>query len=142
MITKLEELEATIKQAQQQIEAIKNPKPAQWEPEGGGYWVSAKGGVYVWPTGAERLFGSERQTREEAEAASAVMRSHNRLLAYVAEFGGDWVADWSDFTQEKWAVKSKNEIRCSVERTLGTIYMSKDCAKDLAIKLSTGEVVL
>ena len=89
MNTKLEELEATIKQAQQQIEAINNPKPEQWEPKGGVYRVLSNGEINGGLSGnLSRLFGTLRQTYEEAEAASAVMRSHNRLLAYVAEFGG------------------------------------------------------
>ena len=80
------------------------------------------------------------------------MRTHNRLLAYVDEFGGDWEADWEDWKQEKFCVNysysdsGSDRVwdwnnRYSV-CTSGAVYMSIDCAKALAAKLNSGEVVL
>ena len=73
------------------------PKPKQWEPRGGGFWVT--GYSQHSNTSSEnetREFGVERQTKKAAEKASDAMRTHNRLLAYVDEFGGDWEANWEN----------------------------------------------
>ena len=144
----LEELKATAVKLQQQIEALEKPK--QWEPRGGGYWVCGWGDVFDCGTVTRTTkFGVERQTAEAAEKASTAMRTHNRLLAYVAEFGGDWEADWKNIQQEKCSVNYSYSAccgwylhtRCSV-CTSGTIYMSQDCAQGLVAKLNSGEVTL
>ena len=106
------------------------PKPKQWEPRGG-----------VW--GAIL-----RQTKEAVEKERDAMRTYNPLLAYVYEFGGDWQADWGDSKQLKYSVCydciskiwERNDYRTLY--TIGTVYMSKDCAAKLAAKLNSGEVVL
>ena len=127
------------------------PKPKQWEPRGGYYAVLSSG--FYSPlaviTAKKRKFGVARQTKEAAEKASAAMRTHNRLLAYVAEFGGDWEADWKNIQQEKCSVNYSYSAccgwylhtRCSV-CTSGTVYMSQDCAQGLVAKLNSGEVTL
>jgi len=128
------------------------PKPKQWEPRGGGYWVCGWGDVFDCGTVTRTSkFGVERQTAEAAEKASAAMRTHNRLLAYVDEFGGDWEADWSDSSQGNYYVycngrnspnKWDSYYSDGNERYSGTVYMSRDCAKGLVAKLNSGEVVL
>ena len=126
------------------------PKPKQWEPRGGPYdvrgnGVTAKGlGVSI---ASYAEFGTERQTAEAAEKASAAMRTHNRLLAYVDEFGGDWEADWSDNHKNYYVCYAHlrmvwSATMSSTTCTGGTVYMSEECAKDLAAKLNSGEVVL
>ena len=105
------------------------PKPKQWEPRGG-----------VW--GAIL-----RQAKEAVEKERDAMRTHNPLLAYVYEFGGDWVADWEDADQAKYSLYydycsrrwhvDTNHVYC----VSGAVYMSQDCAKDLAAKLNSGKVV-
>jgi|TARA_B110000908_G_scaffold167345_1_gene220117 hypothetical protein len=135
----LEKLKATAVKLQQQIEALEKTK--QWEPRGGSYWVRI-------PTIDNACkFGVERQTAEAAEKASTAMRTHNRLLAYVDEFGGDWEADWSD-NQYNYYVYY-NHLRMAWSATMsitvcasGTVYMPKDCALGLVAKLNSGEVVL
>mgnify|MGYP003645095204 CR=1 FL=1 len=149
----LEELKATAVKLQQQIEALEKPK--QWEPRGGGYWVCGWGNVFhsperdtCAPTRRTSKFGVERQTAEAAEKASDAMRTHNRLLAYVDEFGGDWEADWRFKAQNKYCITyDKLQLQWEVEykyRTycLGAVYMSKECAEGLVTKLESGEVVL
>ena len=144
---KIEDLKATAVKLQQQIAELEKPK--QWEPRGGDYWVCAWGDVF----GGDQIartskFGVERQTAKAAKKASAAMRTHNRLLAYVDEFGGDWEADWSDSTQEKvYVYYNYSSRRWSAESWVfrcceGAVYMSIECAKDLAAKLNSGEVVL
>ena len=142
----LEELKATAAKLQKQIEELEKPK--QWEPRGGGYWISCKGIVdNASPVINAARFGTERLTQEAAEKASAAMRTHNRLLAYVDEFGGDWEADWSD-NQHNYYVYY-NHLRMAWSATMsstvcasGTVYMSRDCAEGLVAKLNSGEVVL
>ena len=150
----IEELKATavihLKVAdklQQQIEALE--KPEQWGPRGGGYWVSTSGNIrnHI-STPRTCNFGSERKTEEAAEKASATMRTHTRLLAYVDEFGGDWQADWEDKGQPKYCVYY-HQTSCTwhvhTSKTCcisGTVYMSQDCAEGLVEKLNSGEVVL
>ena len=134
---------------QKQTEALEKPK--QWEPRGGGYWVCGGGDVDDCKTVTRTSkFGVERQTTEAAEKASAAMRTHNRLLAYVDEFGGFWEADWADMTgQEKYCVYH-HQTSCSwyVHTSRrgwsisGTVYMSQDCAEGLRDKLNSGEVTL
>ena len=143
----IEELKATAVKLQQQIEALEKPK--QWEPRGGHYWVCGWGDVFhCAPTRRTSKFGVERQTAEAAEKASAAMRTHNRLLAYVDEFGGDWEADWGNSEQLKYSVmygyiselwkRDFSQTLC----TNSTVYMSRDCSEGLVAKLNSGEVVL
>ena len=147
-MTELEELKAMVSVLQKKIEALEKPK--QWEPKGGDWWVDTSG-IANWEyesTPCTIKFGVERQTLEAAEKASDAMRTHNRLLAYVDEFGGDWVADWENMHQEKCYVyysysgRRWNYSICLKARIGGTVYMSRECAKDLAAKLNSGEVVL
>ena len=145
---KLEELKATAAKLQQQIEALEKPK--QWEPRGGDWSIRSNGQVDRTHGNRGLLhkqFGEMRLTQEAAEKASAAMRTHNRLLAYVDEFGGDWEADWCD-NQHNYYVyyahlrmvwsATMNSVIC----TGGVVYMSKDCALELVAKLNSGEVVL
>ena len=143
----LEELKATAVKLQKQIEALEKPK--QWEPKGGDYWVDTSGIAREYEsTPCTIKFGVERQTLEAAEKASAAMRTHNRLLAYVDEFGGDWVADWEDADQAKYCLfydysRREWDIKTTYEYCVsGTVYMSPNCALELADKLNSGEVVL
>ena len=144
----LEELKATAVELQRQIEALE--KPEQWEPRGGDWWVSVSGNIFSGGTSpVEIKFGAVRRTIEAAEKASAAMRTHNRLLAYVDEFGGDWEADWEGKNRHRnycvqysnllktWDVAGRYTVRVS-----GAVYMSKDCAEGLADKLNSGEVRL
>ena len=145
-MTKLEELKATAVKLQQQIAELEKPK--QWEPRGGDWWVAVSGNIFSGGTSPVEINnGAVRRTINAAEKASAAMRTHNRLLAYVDEFGGDWEADWSDthknycvyYTHLRmtWAVTMSSSV-C----TSGAVYMSQDCAEGLVDKLNSGEVVL
>ena len=134
-MTKLEELKAMVSVLQRKIEALEKPK--QWEPRGN-YRI--------------KLLKEDAPTMltiEAAKKASDAMRTHNRLLAYVDEFGGDWEADWENMHQEKCYVyyghNTSNRWNYSnplKTRIGGTVYMSSDCAEGLVAKLNSGEVVL
>ena len=121
----------------------------RWEPQSGEWYVETSGKVSMgWSIKRTQSFGIERQTEEEAEYAAQQMRTYNRLLAYVAEFDKGWKADWTNADQGKYFVDFnhvtneyyENKRICS--RTVGQVYMSKECAEELCRKLNSGEVVL
>ena len=121
----------------------------RWEPQSGEWYVETSGKVSMgWSIKRTQFFGVERQTEEEAEYAARQMRIHNRLLAYVAEFDKDWKADWTNADQGKYFVDFNhvtNEYcvnKRTYSRTIGQVYMSKECVEELCSKLNSGEVVL
>jgi hypothetical protein len=143
------ELREAIAHVQQLLEELEKPKPKQWEPRGGEHYVNCLGGFrHSTSSYGSRVFGTERRTKEALEKARDAMRTHNRLLAYVDEFGGDWVADWNDRGQFKhYVLYSIPEQKYSHQgvclgRHIGAVYMSLECAESLIAKLESGEVVL
>jgi hypothetical protein len=144
----INDLEVSIGRAQVELQRLKGIEAKKWDPKGGEFWVSSTGETIKIPSSENsRLFGTERETPEAAKYAYECMRYNHRLLAYVEEFGGGWVADWeggndkyylvySGYT-EKWGVHA-----CARMFKLGCMYMSEECAEGLAVKLNSGEVVL
>ena len=123
------------------------PPKKVWEPDGQWY-VAGNGEVWKNPSPHNCVFGNAFPTEEAAEKAAEAMRRHNRLLAYVAEFDGDWEPDWSMDLQEKFYVyynHNDSKWRFSwnnYSQQAEQVYMSKECAEGLANKLNSGEVVL
>ena len=122
--------------------------PKQWEPEGGDYFIDPDGlimdGVSV---GNYRSFGTERKTREAAERAAIEMRKFNRLLAYRDEFAPGYEPDWSDDAEKSYVTQCHTSGKYQVAdnmlcQTLGAVYMPYDVARELCLKLNSGEVVL
>ena len=78
----------------------------------------------------------------------AHISTYTLLLKYVKEFGGDWVADWSDNKHYNYCVYYAPYRNIWVVKMYstscigGAVYMSKDCALGLVAKLNSGEVVL
>ena len=113
----LEELKATAVKLQQQIEVLEKPK--QWKPTVSHDWVDR-----------------------------AHISTYTLLLKYVKEFDYFWEADWKNIHQKKgYVYYNYSSHRWSAESWVsrccgGTVYMSRECAKDLAAKLNSGEVVL
>ena len=121
----------------------------RWKPQSGEWYVETSGRVSLGHSIKKtQSFGVERQTEKEAEYAARQMRIHNRLLAYVAEFDKDWKADWTNADQDKYFVEFNhvtNEYSAhkrTYSRTVGQVYMSKECAEELCRKLNSDEVVL
>jgi len=121
---------------------------AKWEPQGGECYVDAFGDIFTGPSTKEsRKFGIEYPTKEQAEHAAKKMRSHNRLLCWLAEHDDGYVEKW-DGTQQNWHVYqdvTQNTWKASWARTvkdLGTIYMSEVNAELLAKQLNEGIVEL
>ena len=91
-MNKLEELKVMVAVLQQKIEDLEKPK--KWEPRGGRFTITNAAWVGNTPAlkNSEEIagFGTGYGNRGSAEKARDAMRTHNRLLAYVDEFGGDW----------------------------------------------------
>jgi hypothetical protein len=147
MTTKLEEIQvsaAELRKSLAELDALMAAleKPKQWEPRGG-YYRS------IHNTERSTVAADAKAVAADAKARCA-MKSHNRLLAYVDEFGGDWEADWDDHDQTKFYICYTTWVgpsHWSREKTIhscvgGTVYMSKDCADGLIAKLESGEVLL
>jgi hypothetical protein len=90
-------------------------------------------------------FGTVCQEKMSDKIASELMRTHNRLLKYVNQYGGNWRADWQDGNQEKYVIyychvikRWKRESHTD-RQTLGAVYMSKECADALVTKLKSDE---
>ena len=115
-MNKLEELKATAAKLQQQIEELEKPK--KWEP------------LLNWYPDAHTV------------------RTHHRLLTYVYEFDYGWYADWSSRDQFKYYVSYNihQQIYATqvvyICRHICAVYMSKQCAEGLVVKLNSGEVIL
>jgi hypothetical protein len=148
-MTKLEEIKAMVGVLQQKIEAL---EPKKWEPKGGRFTITNASNVSNTPAlkNSHEVagFGAGYDNREAAEKARDAMLIHNRLLAYVDEFGGDWEADWGDLKKNKYYVQyyaqgKTWEVGGRVRVCVGgTVYMSRECAEGLVAKLNSGEVVL
>jgi hypothetical protein len=146
-LSKLEELKAMVSVLQKKIEALEKPK--QWEPCSGRYLIKWDGVSSEDTSCHTRInFGVERHTEYAACKARDAIRTHNRLLAYVDEFGGDWEADWSFKAQNKYYIVydrlNHNWVLANTYRahSLGAVYMSQECGEGLIAKLESGEVVL
>jgi hypothetical protein len=148
-LLELEEIKAMVGVLQQKIEAL---EPKKWEPKGGRFTITNASNVSNTPAlkNSHEVagFGAGYDNREAAEKARDAMLIHNRLLAYVDEFGGDWEADFNGATHENcyvlyyaqgktWEVGGQFMVAMA-----GTVYMSRECAEGLAAKLNSGEVVL
>ena len=120
-------------------------KPKQWEPKAGKWVISSNGrGMKTITMTKSQLFGTERQTEEQAERAAIAMRRFNRLLAYRDEFAPDYVFNRA-FNNCYVYFDYDNTYRvsntsCYCEPT--TVYLPEEAAKELCKKLNSGKVVL
>lgn len=106
------------------------PKPKQWEPQGGEYLILTDGNVYKNKSVPySRLFGSEYQTKEQAEWASKQMRSFNHLLCYIAEHTNGILED----------IIIASDI---IPRLEIYVPLAKEERKNLYSKIQSGEVIL
>ena len=140
----LQDLKAKVAELESRIVAEPVKK---WEPKGGASWVNGTGEII--PSFSEdnaRLFGAERETKEQAERAAVEMRRFNRLLALRDELCGDEMAD----------VYSKSEKYCLfyahstkewgyTDNTLMTLtpyFTTEESAQRACDMLNSGEVEL
>jgi hydrogenase maturation factor len=90
-MTEIQQLKKTIADALKRVEVLEMAQaaksaPVKWEPKGGDYYVY-HAGIVVHSISSEdtRLFGSERETKEQAEHAAEWMRKFNRLKCWCEE---------------------------------------------------------
>ena len=113
---KIEELEATIAKAQQQIEELKNPKIKRFTPEHLGHYYAVR-----WDSKAAHLsWGNDSfdqctydffncyETGELAEKAALLMRRSNAIIMAKLLVDPDFEPDWDDSQQDKWSVYYSN----------------------------------
>ena len=148
MQNQLQKLLAEVNTLKQLLESIPDEKVV-WEPKGGLFYIHPRG--YVEEMASEdkcRNFGVEYQTRELAEQALEAMRTHNRLLAYKAEFCPEYAPDWSSDREDKYYIyldntsgkyNTSNNMR---QQSVSAVYFPKDIAITLKDKLNSGVVVL
>ena len=136
---------------------IEPPKPMveKWQPKGGEYFIGINGRIVEvdddWTSEGPINFGMVYPTKESAEKARDAMRTHNRLLAWLAENDDGWVADWNDNVQAKCHVylgcDPEEEVPYSFSinwecKDLSTVYMSEKNARKLCELLNKGVVEL
>ena len=132
------------------IEFRIKPKIVKWQPQKGCFRATHGGPVAInFRTQADIDFGLTYNRRIHADKAVKALRSHGRLMAYVAEFDPEWEADWNDITQEKYFVSYDHSAgewqwweNDEQEQDPTGVHMSKECAKNLVDKLNSGEVEL
>lgn len=119
----------------------------QWQPKGGEWYIDSINEVSDGPSSElHRLSGREYQTKEIAHRAADLMVEHNRLLAYVFEHAPYYTPNWDNIDDEKWFVYFNYDDSkwmadyTRLDRTVGTVYMPKEVADDLANKLQAGIV--
>jgi|GEM_PF-6734137 len=125
------------------IEKLKNPVVATWEPEGGNFYIRPTGETYHDSSSCfTRSFGVERKTKEAAEKARDAMRVFNRLLAYRDEVEPDYAN--VDFCYHLVIIDGEWDVACvgKANHPLAIYFNSEKNAQILADKLNRGEVLL
>ena len=129
--------------------AVKTIEPVKWQPKGGDWWVDAEGEVVeVDTSGASKDFGTERQTKQQAERAAVEMRRFNRLLALRDELCGDAVANWTDNESNKWILYFDNKDnewttgKNQYMQYVGVYFANEASAQKACDMLNSGEVEL
>lgn len=119
----------------------------KWEPKGGKWYVDILGRANKNHSIKEsRLSGLEYQTKEQAEKARDLMRSHNRQIAWLMENDDGWVADWNSNKQHKFYIlyscyDKEFIVHCiSTIKGASIVYMSENNAFKLADLLNDGIV--
>jgi len=126
----------------EQIAELEKPKP--WEPKSGRWVISANGRAMKTITMTKsQLFGTERQTEEQAEKAAVAMRRFNRLLAYRDEFAAGYIFQVGGMNCYIYA-KEHTWLAGSTSTNIhpAEVYFPEHVAKTLCAKLNSGEVVL
>ena len=123
-------------------------EPVKWQPKGGNFWVSSDGEVeHADSSYGTSLFGTERQTKEQAQRASVEMRRFNRLLALRDELCGDDIVDWGDHRYKHYVYFSHSDRQWRAEfnddyESITPYFTSKESAQRACDMLNSGEVEL
>lgn len=138
------ELQKKLEEKQKELDKL----PPKWSPKDGNWIVTRDSEVveYYFTSIEEKEFGMAYPTKEQAETASKLMRIHNRLLAYVAEFAPNYEPDWDDPDTAKCKIIFDGRIKSwkldanYTDNVLGAVYMPRCVAEELVRKLNDGEV--
>lgn len=142
-----EKMKATLARLED-IKVYQNPDK-KWQPVGGHYYISSSGSIFSHQSDVpSKQFGTERQTKEQAERAAVEMCRFNRLLALRDELCGDEVLDWDnnhvhkcflyfDHAHKKWHIG----LNYTDER-IQPYFTSKESAQRACDMLNSGEVEL
>jgi hypothetical protein len=90
-MSEIQQLKKTIADALERLEELELAQaakdvPVKWDPKGGIYCVDINGKVLSSKSHEiSRIFGSERETQEQAERAAEWMRKFNRLMCWFEE---------------------------------------------------------
>ena len=133
--------------------AVKTVEPVKWQPKGGRWFIDADAGGDVIDYGSSnehtRLFGIERQNKEQAERATVEMRKFNRLLALRDELcGGDEVVNWENGEDKHYLYHWGGDApkwRIGIDtysRVQTPYFTSYDLAQKACDMLNSGEVEL
>jgi len=134
----------------QPVVGIAEPKPKNWQPVSGDWWIDCLGNVSKGDTSFDiRHFGHERQTKQQAERAAIEMRKFNRLLALRDELCGDDVLmSWFSPDDRKYFLYFSHEQdrwNCSSDGTSESItpyFTTLKLAQKACDMLNSGEVEL
>ena len=125
-------------------------KPVKWQPKGGDWYVGYGGEIFgLETTGEAREFGTERQTKEQAQRASVEMRRFNRLLALRDELCGNnlWM-NWLTSNDRKYFIYFSHEhyrwnlSSDGVCQSITPYFTTLELAQKACDMLNSGEVEL
>lgn len=117
-----------------------------WQPKGGDWWIKGTGKVgESYTTDGPRLFGAERETKEQAQRAAVEMRRFNRLLALRDELCGE--IDESSYCLKYYVYFIKQQRMWRWAEGLSVVYItphftSEESAQKACDMLNSGEVEL
>ena len=142
--TQLAQLEETIRQAQQQIEELKNPKPKKFECK----YESKKTYIinthtYEWHyNGSDKDYiehGRYRLTKEAAEQSFARNKRANRLEALAEQLGGlkEFETDESNYFIYS-SINGYGVSSNKLDFNPCTVYMTKETAIKICEMLNNG----
>ena len=132
-------------------------QPVQWEPkrvlpDKYYFYISSDGEILriidrkVVVDDSRLQLGNYFHSKDHAFESSTQLRKLLRLQAYVREFDPNYNPNWEDHTEHKYYVyfdgKKWESTFTLVSCSPTSVYMSKEIAKDLVIKLNSGEVIL
>lgn len=132
---KIEELEATIAKAQQQIEDLKKPKTDRFAPEQDDdfFYVGGSGDPLELPYYNDAFdvdahdFFNCYETKELAEKAAPLMRRSNAIIMAKLMVDPAFKPDWSDTCQVKYYVIWNGDLNKWTTASSSRINMNVAC---------------
>ena len=141
----IEDLEKKIQALTEELESLK-AQDKKYEPMPGNFNVTGHGDISTAGSFGKYLeFGRAFDTKEKAEKARDIMKTHDIILKYVIDHAPDYEPDWTD-CEEKWSVSfDYYNKRWTIENTylkkcIGEIYMPRWVAEQLEDDLNNNRI--